>query len=324
MIYSPPKTADRLPIVDLAGSFTGDPAARDAVVREIRAAVCDTGFLYVKNHGVDQAIVDGAFAEARRFLTLPFEVKDRVRRGAGKRGFEALEGQATGRGPDGKRLAGDVKESFNFGRDRGPKQTSFALDQWPDDLPGFRERCEAYYTAVDGLAQHLIRLLTLSLELPADYFAEAFRYPHATCRLLRYPPQPANPKENQMGAGPHTDVGAITILAQDDQQALEVRNLQGEWIRATPVRGTFVVNIADVFPRWTNDRYHSSVHRVMNNTSGADRYSIVFFVSPSHDTRITCVPTCRPAAGDPAYEPIVFGEYSAARLAESRAHAKPS
>ena len=137
MIYSPPKTAERLPIVDLAGP-------RDAVVRDIRAAVCDTGFLYVKNHGVDQAIVDGVFAEARRFLTLPLDVKARVQRGSGKRGYEALEGQATGTDPDGKRLAGDVKESFNFGRDRGPVQSSFALDQWPADLPGFRARCEAY------------------------------------------------------------------------------------------------------------------------------------------------------------------------------------
>lgn len=312
MIYTPPKTAERLPIVDLAG---------DDVVAAIRAAVCDTGFLYVKNHGIDPAVVAGAFAEAKRFLTLSQALKERISRGTGKRGYEGLEGQATGVGPDGKRLAGDVKESFNFGRDRGPRQTSFAQDQWPDDLPGFRERCEAYYTAVDGLAQRLVRLLTRSLDLPEDYFAQAFRYPHATCRLLRYPPQPANPKANQMGAGPHTDVGAITILAQDEHQALEVRNLQGEWIRATPVPGTFVVNIADTFPRWTNDRYHSSVHRVMNNTSGTDRYSIVFFFSPSHDTVIECVPSCRPATGDPAYAPIRFGEYSAARLAASRAHA---
>ncbi len=83
MIYSPPKTAERLPIVDLAGS-------RDEVVREIRAAVCDTGFLYVKNHGVDQAIVDGVFAEASRFLTLPLDAKTRVQRGSGKRRLRSV------------------------------------------------------------------------------------------------------------------------------------------------------------------------------------------------------------------------------------------
>jgi isopenicillin N synthase-like dioxygenase len=321
MIYSEPERAERLPIVDLSGSFSGDAAARDAVVRDIRSAVCDTGFLYVTGHGVDPVLVSAAFAQARRFLELPLAVKERVRRGPGRRGYEPLEGQATGRGPGGERLAGDLKESFNFGRDRGPQMPSFAADQWPGGMLGFRETLEAYYTALDGLALHLVRLLSLSLDLPADYFAEAFRFPHATCRLLRYPPQPERPKENQMGAGPHTDVGAITILAQDRHEALEVHNRQGTWIRATPVEDSFVVNIADMFPRWTNDRYHSSRHRVMNNTSGTDRYSIVFFYSPAYTTRIECVPTCLPAEGRPAYEPIVFGKFSDERLAASRAHA---
>lgn len=320
--YSAPKTADKLPLIDLRASFSADPAARIGVALEIRKAVTDTGFLYVTNHGVDQAIVDAAFEQGRRFLDLPLAVKEQYARGRGKRGYEGLEGQAVDRTlAGGERSAPDYKESYNFGRDRGPVSPNFAENQWPAELAGFREPLEAYYTAVDGLAYHLVRMLALSLELDEHAFDPAFEYAHGTCRLLRYPPQPANAKRNQMGAGAHTDIGAITILAQDDRQALEVLHRSGDWIKAEPIRGTFVVNIADMFPRWTNDIYRSSMHRVMNNASGRDRHSIVFFYSPNYYTEIACVPTCLAPGERPKYEPIVAGEYARARLAASRAHA---
>lgn len=109
-------------------------------------------------------------------------------------------------------------------------------------------------------------------------------------------------------------------------QRLEVRKRDGDWISATPIEGTFVVNIADMFQRWTNDLYVSSMHRVMNNTSREDRYSIVYFFGPSYYTRIECLPTCTSAENPPRYEPVIYGEQSAARLAQSytfKTSAKP-
>lgn len=128
--YTPPKRATQLPIIDLQPSFTGGAEGRRAIAREVHAAVCDTGFLYVKNHGVDPALVARTFAEARRFLELPLERKDPLKRAPGKRGYEGLEGQATGvyMRPEGVPIVGDLKESFNFGRDRGPATPSFSLN----------------------------------------------------------------------------------------------------------------------------------------------------------------------------------------------------
>jgi isopenicillin N synthase-like dioxygenase len=322
-MYSPPKRALRLPIVDLGESFTGGADGRRAVAARVRGALCDTGFLYVAQHGVDPDLIARTFAETHRFLALPTAWKERTKRAPGRRGYEGLEGQATGvyLRPAGVPIVGDLKESFNFGRDRGPATPSFAQNQWPDDLPGFRDTLEAYYTAVDGLGQHLVRLLALSLDLPEGFFADAFRYPSATCRVLKYPPQGADAKPYQMGAAAHTDLGGITILAQDEHEALELQNRAGEWIRATPVPGTFVVNIADMFMRWTNDLYRSSVHRVMNNTSNTDRYSIVFFFSPNYHTRVEPLASCIAADRPAQYEPVVYGEYGATRLARGRAHA---
>jgi isopenicillin N synthase-like dioxygenase len=310
-----------LPIIDLSESFTGE-AGRRAVAAQIRKAVCDTGFLYVSHHGVDPQIVARTFAETKRFLALPLERKQLTPRAKGKRGYEGLEGQATGvyMRPEGVPIVGDLKESFNFGRDRGPATPSFQENQWPADLPGFRDTLEAYYTAVDALGQHLVRLIALSLELPENFFEDAFRYPQATCRVLKYPPH-AQAKEHQYGAAAHADLGGITILAQDEHEALELQNRQGDWIRATPIPGTFVVNIADMFMHWTNDLYRSSIHRVMNNTSQTDRYSIVFFFSPNFHTRVEPLPQCVSADHPAKYEPVVYGEYGSARLARGRAHA---
>jgi isopenicillin N synthase-like dioxygenase len=184
--YTPPKRTSVLPIVDLGPSFSG-AAGRRAVARDIHTAVLDTGFLYVKNHGVDATLVRRVFAQARRFLELPADRKEALKRAPGRRGYEGLEGQATGvyMRSEGVPVVGDLKESFNFGRDRGPQNPSFARNQWPENLPGFQETLEEYYTALDGLAQHFVRLLTLSLDLPEDHFADAFRRRRAVCCVTR-------------------------------------------------------------------------------------------------------------------------------------------
>jgi isopenicillin N synthase-like dioxygenase len=112
----------------------------------------------------------------------------------------------------------------------------------------------------------------------------------------------------------------VTILAQDDLGGLEVRNSEGDWIGATPIPGTFVVNLGDLFPIWTNGAYRSSWHRVMNGNGGENRHSVVFFYSPGYYTRVACVPSCLPESGEVDFQAVVAGEHSRYRLAESRKH----
>jgi len=128
-------------------------------------------------------------------------------------------------------------------------------------------------------------------------------------RLLHYPPHPADAAFNQLGAGAHTDWGSITMLLQDDCGGLEVQHVSGEWIRATPIPGTLIVNLGDMVRRWTNDIYYSTMHRALNNVSGVDRYSVASFFNPNYLYRVECVPTCRPEVGEPLYPPCTVGEH---------------
>ena len=212
---------------------------------------------------------------------------------------------------------GDLKESFYLGLEHGQN----AANLWPQGVPGFRGALQAYHAPLCELGRELMRLIALSLSLEEEFFDDAFRDPSATLRLLRYPPQPQDAQENQLGAGAHTDYGAITLLAQDECGGLEVENAAGEWLRATPIPGTFVINLGDMIKRWTNDLYHSNMHRVYNTSAARDRYSMALFFNPDPRTRVECVPTCWPERGSPSYPPCTAGEHVAELIRRSYAAA---
>jgi isopenicillin N synthase-like dioxygenase len=155
----------------------------------------------------------------------------------------------------------------------------------------------------------LLALIALSLELPEDWFCAYYDLPVTTLRLLKYPPQPASAAANQLGAGAHTDWGGITLLAQDSSGGLEVRNAAGDWIEATPIPGTLVINLGDLMSRWTNGLYNSNMHRVKNNKSGADRYSIPYFYGPRPDAVIEPMPTCLSADNPPRFATCTAAEH---------------
>jgi isopenicillin N synthase-like dioxygenase len=303
--YTPPQPARHIPVVDLA-------AGGAAVARAIHEACRDTGFFYVANHGVPSPLAAAELEWTRRFFALPAPAKHAVswHRSACRRGYEAVATQVLDAG-----TPPDLKESFYFGRDLGPDHpyvrrglANHGPNQWPAGFPGFREQNEAYFAALAALSHRLMALLARSLGLPADWFDAMLAEPMPIARLIHYPPHPADAAPNQLGAGAHTDWGALTLLLQDDAGGLEVRNAAGEWIRAQPVPDTFVVNLGDMVARWTNGRYHSNLHRVLN-ASGRERYSVAFFANPDHAARIECLPTCTDAANPPRHPPCTAGEH---------------
>jgi len=309
-----PSTSDAsLPLIDVGPLRGGDAAARQAVAQALRAACERRGFFYIRNHGLPQDLIARMFAATEAFFDQPMAAKLALDKAHSpcNRGYEPLRAQTLEAG-----APPDLKESFYLGQEipaDDPRvragRFNTGPNQWPQDLPGFRATMEEYFAAAYQLAALLVRNLALSLELPEDHFDAYLDDAAATLRLLHYPPQPPRPEPGEKGCGEHTDFGGITLLLQDESGGLQVRDVEaGGWIAAPPVPGTFVVNIGDLFQRWTNGRYQSTLHRVIN-VSGRERHSIPFFFTGNPAHRVECLPTCLAPGATPSFPPVTVEQH---------------
>jgi len=302
-----------IPVIDMAPLATGDRAAISAVGRDLLDAAERVGFFYVRNHAVPARLIEQVFALSRRLFALPAAEKDSVRINALHRGFLAI-GQA--RMYEQARI--DLKESFIWGPELGTDDPDVAAgkplmgpNQWPAALPELAPTLMAYSAAVMDCGRSLLQCFAVSLGLDPDFFREPFRKPLARCSLIYYPPQPPESGSEQFGVAPHTDYGGLTLLYQDDAGGLQVRNPSGEWVTAPPIAGTFVVNIGDLMARWSNDRFVSTPHRVVN-ASGRARYSVGVFFDPHFDTVID--PRNLLQGAPSRYAPVTCGDYILSRF----------
>jgi isopenicillin N synthase-like dioxygenase len=306
--------ADEIPVVDVAALESGAAAEVAKVGQALRGAAETVGFFYVRNHGVPQHLIDAVFEAAQRFFALPQETKERVRINERHRGFIAIGGAKM---YDKARI--DLKESYLWGLELPPDDPDIragkpliGANNWPDFLPGFRDTLVAYHGAVSDCGRRLMGGLAVSLGLPRSFFETAFAKPLARGSLIYYPPQPPDLGTDQFGVAPHSDYGGITLLYQDDAGGLQVRSRSGDWVTAHPIAGTFVINIGDLMARWTNDRFASTPHRVVNS-SGRARYSVALFFDPAFDTVIDPADLLGDRS-EARYEPIGCGDYIVSRF----------
>lgn len=303
-----------VPVVDISDLSAGMAGRRQRAADQLGRACETIGFAVVVGHGIDQALVESAFTQTRRLFALPAEEKMQAawRPEAPNRGYDP---------PGHQRLDAcappDHKEAWTFGPEHlvgssGPMQ---AANVWPR-LGGFRRAIEAYHLAAMDLAERLLEAMALSLGLPDSHFRQFHTRPVCSLRLLHYPPRATSAHPTGFGAGAHTDWGAVTVLAQDDAGTLEVQTTAGDWLEVPPIDGGFVVNVGDLLARWTNDRYTSTMHRVIG-LDEEDRYSIACFYDLDHDAVIECLPTCCSEENPARYEPTTAGEHLQARFAAS-------
>ena len=315
----------RIPVLDIGPFLAGDPDAAAPLARALARTFEDTGFLVVANHGIPQHLIDDTFAVAARFFARPDADKLALKIGQYNIGYLPFGGQVVRHSPVSKNTKPNFSESFYIARDRAPDHPDIVnnkplvgLNQWPPDMPEFRAATMAYYAAMEGMTTRLVPIVAMALGLPPDYFAEAFAAPNCTIRLIHYPPQP-NPEENEFGFAPHTDNNFITFLAQSALPGLEVRTVEGDWIRPPAVPGTFVVNTGAMLARYSNDRFRATPHRVINRND-TSRYAIPFFLGPNHDSIVDCVPTSVGPDNPARYEPTTYGAFTQRLLTLNFAH----
>ncbi|HVH77838.1 MAG TPA: 2OG-Fe(II) oxygenase family protein [Stellaceae bacterium] len=305
-----------LPVIDIS-----TPSAAPGFGRALE----EIGFAYIAGHGVPQEVIDGAFAASRDFHASPAELKHSLAINEWHRGFMAMatstivtSSVATVRRPN-------LSESLMIMHEPPPENIGEALqgpNQWPRWLPNFQPAIEAYSYEVERVCRRIIRLIAMALGMPETALDANFAKPTTFLRLLRYPPHPDATEEEQFGSAPHTDYGIITLLAQDNSGGLQVRRRDGSWIDTEPLPGTFVLNVADMLARWTNDRFVSTPHRVINNRTGRDRFSLPFFFDTAMASTIECLPTCTGANNPARYAPVRYGDYLMDRLNKNYAYRK--
>jgi isopenicillin N synthase-like dioxygenase len=288
---------------------------RRAQAALLREACIDIGFFYLSGHGIPEQEFADVVAMTHRFFELPLEEKMKVHTSLSpaKLGYVGRGRNNTGSDPN---RPPDIIERFHLSRDILPGEPqegrrSAGQSQWPEDavLPGFADLMRRHLRNRCDVARQLAHVFALSLDLPEDYFDATYRYISANTVLNYYPPvDPATLRERQWSFSPHTDYNAFTLLYQDSLGGLQVLNSDGAWIEALPIPDTMIVNLGDLFARWTNDLYTSSLHRVINRSPEA-RVSIPVFTSPNGATTIACLETCAGPGNPPRYAPIRAEDY---------------
>ena len=312
----------QLPVIDFAPMASADPAERRRLAAELRAACLANGFFYAAYTGVSAEAMRDVLAAAEELFALPETKKLAVSKDNSPcgRGYEALRGQRLEAGAQ-----ADLKEGFVMGTDLPGDDPRVAAgwpqhgaNQWPDGMADWRRRVESYHTQMVGLAGTIMRALALSLSLEETSFEDCCRGSIATLRMLHYPPQAADAGTDARGAGAHTDWGAITILLQDGVGGLQVKDGADSWIDAPPIPGTFIINLGDLVPRWTNGLYRSTVHRVINR-SGRERYSVPFFFDGRGDYVSETIPTCLKPGEIPRFPRLSVNDHLAEMFRITRA-----
>ncbi|HEV8309215.1 MAG TPA: 2-oxoglutarate and iron-dependent oxygenase domain-containing protein [Methylomirabilota bacterium] len=301
-----------IPVIDFGPALRGQPGGLDAVAGEVRRACEQVGFFYLAGHGVPPAVVDAAFRAAREFHGMPLEEKLALRINENNIGYLAVNQSIQGASTVHKATRPNYNESFFISHDRDASHPDVLAgtplrgrNQWPEGREGMRSAMVRYFETLEGLGEGMLPVLARALDMPPGHFSPFFRNEaHINLRFLHYPPQDTEDDE-QFGQGPHTDNSFVTMLAREDVPGLAVRLPGGEWLAPPVIPGTFLVNLGNIMKRWSNDRFLSTPHGVLND-SGTDRYSIAFFYSPNVETVIECLPTCV-GPGDPArYPPAVY------------------
>lgn len=303
-----------VPTIDLRGPGP-------TVAAEIDAACTEVGFFQVVGHGVDAGLERAAWSATLDFFALPDDHKRRL---------TIRTGDAYGYGPfRSERLAAslgdttppDLKETFSIGPAPAAAQSVddpaaafvFSPTPWPD-VDGFATTMREYYDALAALVDRVMSLMATGLGMPADAFADAIDRHTSALRLLRYPDLAGTSVEpGQLRAGAHSDYGTLTLLRQQGGPGgLQVTGRDGEWHDVPPVPDAYVVNVGDALARWTNDRWRSTLHRVVippGPDGLSERTSIAFFHNANWDAVIECLPACLVAGEAPRYPPVTAGRH---------------
>ena len=319
-----------VPTIDIDGTRNGDTSAAssrmDEIARALDAACTASGFFIITGHGVDPGLVAEVMDVARNFFCLPAETKQRVAPPGPEhyRGFLGLDTTSLAATLGDDEAPPDLCESFNVCRFDDPEirarafaegaEATFLPNLWPDEPADLRPLFERYYGVMEQLCMDMLPLFARALGLPRAWFGDKVA-DHTALLLVNWYPPAHTVRSGQLRRGAHTDYGAFTIVAAEQIPGLQIF-IDDQWMDVPAVPGSFVVNLGDLMARWANDRWVSTLHRVVipdGDDQHRDRVSVPFFFQPSYRARIETIPTTITPDRPAKYGPVLSGEWIKAK-----------
>lgn len=279
-----------IPILDL--SLARSPSTKPQFLLDLRHALLEVGFLYIKNTGIPPELIQDVINLGKAFFDLPDEEKLAVEMKNARSflGYSRLGMEIT-------RFKTDWREQIDLSTPHpvpGPEDPLYrnllAPNQWPSEsaLPRFREVYEDYMARMGDMSMEFTSLLAEAIGLPADSFAGFFDASQQhKLKIVKYPDLAELGVEGveAQGVGPHKDSMLSSYLLQaSHHKGLQVQNAEGEWVDCPPIDGTFVVAIGQGMEALTQGVCQSTTHRVQSPPRGTGaRFSIPFFQGVSYD-----------------------------------------
>lgn len=306
----------QIPLIDIGGLYSSDPAEKARVAAAIGAACDDTGFFYATGHHVPLASIEAAFAKSDEFFALPIEEKLRVKADKNNRGYrEAFDGVH-------RNGITNSKDSFDLGYPMTAEDPEvkagiplYAPNNWPS-LPGFEQAVEGYYLAALEVGMKVLEGFAIYLGKDEKFFSQHFTKPIADMVINHYFGLGDEMRVSDQASGAHTDHGIVTILYQDNSGGLQVMGKDGTWLDAPPVPGAFVINIGELMKRWTNGRFQATVHQVVH-FQNKPRYSLALFANPNYDT-VVDPRALGVSEEDAKYPAVLSGDFLISRFKATR------
>jgi len=308
----------KIPSVDLSDFLSSDPLKKQKFINEIGQAYEEIGFVALKGHFLNEALVDNLYSEIKNFFNLPVETKRsyEIEGIGGQRGYISF-GKESAKG----KKEGDLKEFWHFGQyvENNPVlEAEYPANVTVNELPQFNAVGKEAYQMLEKTGVYVLRALALFLDLDEYYFDNFIKNGNSILRPIHYPPITEEPK-NAVRAAAHGDINLITLLMGSHGKGLQVQNHAGEWIDAIAAPDELVINVGDMLSRHSNNRLKSTIHRVVNppkESWGTSRYSIPFFMHPISDMPLNCLDNCITTDTPKAFEDITAGEFLTERLIE--------
>lgn len=281
-----------IPILDLSLARSED--TKPGFLNDLRHALIEVGFLYIKNTGISSELIDRVKKLGVEFFNLPEDEKLRLEMKNSPHflGYSRLGNEIT-------RFAVDWREQIDIGTELPPPKPEDPIYRylvgpniWVKDelLPGFRATYEQYMKEMADMSFFFTSLIAEAIGLPSDAFDRYFegvkgdRQQHKL-KIVKYPDLGEIKEGTGQGVGPHKDSMLSSYLLQvTPHKGLQVQNSDGLWIDCPPIDGTFVVAIGQGMEAITQGVCTSTTHRVLSPPPGSGaRFSIPFFQGVSYD-----------------------------------------